>query len=96
MDRYTFRGEGTNVPHELGTAAPPGTASPAGAAAPAPCHVSSPSQFLPRVHNLDEQDSSRKHRFDRMDEVVITWINWSTSPTDQLPQPSFQGHPECP
>jgi hypothetical protein len=61
-------GKGPNVPHELGTAAPPGTAGPAGAvglasmagpagaAAPAPCHVSGPSQVLPHVHNLDEQD----------------------------------------
>jgi hypothetical protein len=29
-----------------------------------------------------------------MDEVVITWINGSTSPADQPPQPSFQDHPE--
>jgi hypothetical protein len=43
-------GKGTNVPHELGTASPPGTA------APALCHVYGPSQVLPRVHNLDEQD----------------------------------------
>jgi hypothetical protein len=35
MDRYTFRGEGTNVPHELGTAGPPGTTGLAGAANPA-------------------------------------------------------------
>jgi hypothetical protein len=27
-----------------------------GAAAPALCHVYGPSQVLPRVHNLDEQD----------------------------------------
>jgi hypothetical protein len=33
---------------------------------------------------------------DRMDEVVITWINGSTSPADQLPQPSNQGHHERP
>jgi hypothetical protein len=50
------------VPHELGTAAPLGTAGPAGvaglagAAAPALCHISGPSQVLPRVYNLDEQD----------------------------------------
>jgi hypothetical protein len=68
MDRYTFRGNGTNVPHELGTATPPGTdghagaagmavaAGPAGAATPALCHVSGPSQVLPHMHNLDEQD----------------------------------------
>jgi hypothetical protein len=31
---------------------------------------------------------------DQMDEVVITWINGSTSPADQPPQPSFQEHPE--
>jgi hypothetical protein len=55
-------GKGTNVPHEPGTAAPPGTTDPAsvadlaGAAAPTPCHVSGPSHFPPRVHNLDEQD----------------------------------------
>jgi hypothetical protein len=34
------------------------------------------------------------HWFDRMDEVVITWINGSTFPVDQPPQPSFQEHPE--
>jgi hypothetical protein len=56
MDRYTFRGGGTNVPHEPGTAAPTGTAGPAGAAAPAPCHVLGPNQVLPCVHNLDERD----------------------------------------
>jgi hypothetical protein len=61
-------GKGTNVPHELGTIAPPGTtgpagaadltvaASPAGAAAPAPCHIFGPSQVFPHVHKLDEQD----------------------------------------
>jgi hypothetical protein len=88
------------VPHEPGTAAPPGTAGPAGAAGlavavgPASCHVLGPEHFLPRMHNLDERDLSRKHRFDRMDKVVITWINGSTSPADQPPQPSFQEHPE--
>jgi hypothetical protein len=49
---------------------------------------------LPRVHNLDERHWSRKRRFDRMDEVMITWINGSTSRADQPPQPSFQDHPE--
>jgi hypothetical protein len=63
------------MPHNPGTAAPPGTAGPAGAAAPAPCHVPSPKHFLPHMHNLYERDWSRKHWFDRMDEVVITWIN---------------------
>jgi hypothetical protein len=63
MDRYTLRGgNGANVPHEPGTAAPRGTAGPAGVAglagatAPAPCHVLGPNQVLPRVHNLDERD----------------------------------------
>jgi hypothetical protein len=56
MGRNTFRGNGTNVPHELGSAAPPDTAGLAGAAAPAPCHVSDPNHFLPCVHNLDEHD----------------------------------------
>jgi hypothetical protein len=65
-----------------------------GATGLAPCHVLGPEHFLPRVHNLDERDLSRKRRFDRMDEVVITWINGSTSLADQLPQPSFQEHPE--
>jgi hypothetical protein len=50
------------INNELGTAAPPGTVGPAsaaglaGAATPAPCHVFGPNHFLPRVHNLDEQD----------------------------------------
>jgi hypothetical protein len=65
-----------------------------GVAAPTPCHVLGPKHFLPRVHNLDERDWSRKRRFDRMDEVMITWINGSTSSADQLPRPSFQEHPE--
>jgi hypothetical protein len=64
-----------------------------GAAGPAPCHVLTPEHFLPHVHNLYEQDLSRKCRFDQMDEVVITWINGSTSPSDQPPQPSFQEYP---
>jgi hypothetical protein len=66
----------------------------AGATGPAPCHVLTPEHILPRVHNLDERDLSRKCRFDRTDEVVINWINGSTSPTDQPPQPSFQEHLE--
>jgi hypothetical protein len=37
-----------------------------GAAGPAPCHVLSLEHFLPRVHNLDERDLSRKRRFDRV------------------------------
>jgi hypothetical protein len=88
------------VPQEPGTAAPPGTTGPAGVvvlegvAGPAPWHILGPEHFLPRVHNLDERDLSRKHRCDRMDEVVITWINGSTSPVDQPPQTSFQEHPE--
>jgi hypothetical protein len=49
-------GKGPNVPHELGMDAQPGTVGPAGAAAPGPCHVFGPSQVLPHVHNLDEQD----------------------------------------
>jgi hypothetical protein len=65
-----------------------------GAAGPTPCHVLGPKRFLPRMHNLDERDLSRKCRFNRMDEVVITWINGSTSPTDQPPQSSFQEHHE--
>jgi hypothetical protein len=82
------------VPHETGTAAPPGTAGLASAASPALCHVLAPEHFLPHVHNLDERDLSRKRWFDRMDEVVITWINGSTSSADQPPQLSFQEHPE--
>jgi hypothetical protein len=45
-----------------------------GATAPASCHVLCPNQVLLHMHNLDERDGSRKHQFDRMDEVVITWI----------------------
>jgi hypothetical protein len=85
---------GANVPHEPDTAAPPGTVGPGRCGRPCPCHVLSPEHFLPHVHNLDERDLSRKYQFDRMDEVVITWINGSTSPTDQPAQPSFQEHSE--
>jgi hypothetical protein len=46
------------------------------------------------VHNLDERDLLGKCQFDQMDEVVITWINGSTSPFNQPQQPSFQEHPE--
>jgi hypothetical protein len=76
MGRYTFLGEiGTNVPHGLGTVAPPGVAGPAGAAGPTPWLVPSPMHLLSRGHNLDEQDPPRKHQFDRMEEVRITRIN---------------------
>jgi hypothetical protein len=55
-------GNGANVPHEPGTAAPPGTAGLArvaalpGAAGPALCHVLGPNRVLPPMHNLDERD----------------------------------------
>jgi hypothetical protein len=52
--------------------------------------------LLSRGHNLDERDPLRKRQFDRMDEVWITWINGSTCPADQPPQPSFQGNPRRP
>jgi hypothetical protein len=90
------------VPHGLGTAAPPGMASPAGAAdpigaaAPALWHASSSTHLLSRGHNFDERDRPRKRRFGLMDEVRITWINGSTCPADQRPQPSFQGNPRRP
>jgi hypothetical protein len=49
-------GKGTNVPHELGTTAPPGTADPAGAVGPARCgrtcpvpHLQSESRPSPRA-----------------------------------------------
>jgi hypothetical protein len=35
-----------------------------GAVDPTSCHVPASEHFLPRVHNLDEQDLSRKRRFD--------------------------------
>jgi hypothetical protein len=57
-------------------------------------HVLALERFLPHVQNLDERDLSRKHRVDRMDEVVINWTNGSTSPADQPPQPSFQEYPK--
>jgi hypothetical protein len=76
MDMYTFRGGRDQRATRVGTAGP------------ALCHVFGPNHFLPRVHNLDEQDLSRKHQFDRMGEVVITWINGSNSPANQPPQPS--------
>jgi hypothetical protein len=41
MDRYTFGGEGTNVPHELGMAAPPGTTG--------PCRCDQPYQVWPHL-----------------------------------------------
>jgi hypothetical protein len=42
---------------------------------------------------LDERDSLRKRRFDQMVEARITWINGSTFPAAQLPQPSFRSDP---
>jgi hypothetical protein len=75
-----------------GAAGLAGATSPAGAVGPAwcdrPCRCgrTCPAPRLrsesrsSRVHNFDEQDLSRQCRFDRMDEVVITWINGSTSP----------------
>jgi hypothetical protein len=67
-----------------------------GAAAPAPWHVAGPTHPLSRRHNLDERDRPMKRRFDRMDEVRISWINGSTCPADQPPQASFQGNPRVP
>jgi hypothetical protein len=52
--------------------------------------------LLSRGHNLDDRDRPRKCRFDRMDDVRITWINGSTCPADQPPQPSFQGNSRHP
>jgi hypothetical protein len=105
MGMYTFRGEmepTCHTSHER----PHHQAQPAlqvrpawqvrsalaGAGGPALCHVLGLEHFLHHVHNLDGQDLSRKRHFDRMGEVVITWINASTSPADQPPQPSFQEH----
>jgi hypothetical protein len=87
---------GTNVPHGLGTAEPPGRVGAAGAAGPAPWLVRGPMHLLFREHNLDERDPPRKRRFDRMEDVRITWINGSTCPAAQPPQPSFQGDPRHP
>jgi hypothetical protein len=92
---------GSNMPHGLGTAEPPGTTGPvgaaglAGAAGPTPWHMLSPMHLLSCEHNLDKRDPPRKHWFDRMDEVRITWINGSTCPAVQPPQPS-QGNPRRP
>jgi hypothetical protein len=103
MCRYTFLGEiGTNVPHWLGTAGLAGAAGLAGVAGPARCgHTcpvarTCPIHLLSHRHNLDERDRPRKRRFDRMDEVRITWINGSTCLADQPTQPSFQGNPRRP
>jgi hypothetical protein len=53
MDMYTFRGGGTNMPHELGTTAPPGTTSPAGvgslAGAAGPAGVAAPGPCMSPV-----------------------------------------------
>jgi hypothetical protein len=87
MGRYTSRGEMEPTCHTS-------QAWPHQQARPTPCHVLAPEHFLPHVHNLDERDLSRKHRVDRMDEVVINWTNGSTSPADQPPQPSFQEYPK--
>jgi hypothetical protein len=48
MDRYTFGGGGTSVPHELGTTASPGTTGPVGAAGPARCARTCP---VPRLRS---------------------------------------------
>jgi hypothetical protein len=84
------------MPHGLGTAEPPGTADPAGAASPTPWLVLGPMHLLFRGHNLDKRYTPRKHQFDRIKEVRITWINGSTCPVDQPPQLSFQGNPRRP
>jgi hypothetical protein len=66
MDRYTFRGgEGTNVPHELGTAAPPGTVGPAGA--PGPAGVVGPAKCgrtcpMPRLRSESSPSPCAQHR----------------------------------
>jgi hypothetical protein len=49
-------GNGTNVPHEPGTAGLQVQPALPGAAALALCHVLSPKHFLSHVHNLDERD----------------------------------------
>jgi hypothetical protein len=99
-------GRGTTAPP--GTAGPTGAVDlvgavglagaigPAGAAAPTPWLVSGPMHLLSHGHNLDERDRPRKLRFDRLDEVRITWINGSTCPVEQPPQLSFQGNPRRP
>jgi hypothetical protein len=102
IGKYTFWEKLEATCHRgLGMAEPPGTTGPvgaaylAGAAGPAPWLVPGPMHHLSREHNLDERDPPRKHQFDRMEEVRITWINGSTCSADQQPQPSFQGNPRC-
>jgi hypothetical protein len=76
---------GTNTPHVLGTAEPPGTTGRAGAVGPTLWCVLGSKHRLSLEHNLDEQDSQRKCRFDQMVEARMTWINGSTYPVTQPP-----------
>jgi hypothetical protein len=87
---------GTNTPHVLRTAEPPGPTEPADAADRTPWHDSGPKHPHSLEHNLDEHDSLKKCQFDQMVEARITWINGSTFPIAQLPQPSSRGDPRRP
>jgi hypothetical protein len=62
-----------------------------GAADPPPWHDYGPDHRHSLEHNLDKRDSLKKRWFDQRVEARITWINGSTYPVAQPPQPSSRG-----
>jgi hypothetical protein len=87
---------GTNTPHVPGTAEPADAADPLSPADPARLHAPSPECHYSHEHNLDECDSLKKRQFDQRVEARISWINGSTYPIAQPPQPSSKGDPRHP
>jgi hypothetical protein len=80
-------GEGTNVPHELGTAGPPGTtglagaANPAGAVGPARWGCTYP---VPRPQSQSSPSSRAQLGWTRLIKEMLDWPNgWSCNHLDQ-------------
>jgi hypothetical protein len=87
MDKYTVRGKGTNVPHKLGTAAPPGTTGPAGAtglagaAGPARCDRTCP---VPRLRSESCTSPRAQLGWTRLIKETSIWLKgWSCDHLDQ-------------
>jgi hypothetical protein len=82
MDRSTFMGgEGTNVPQELGTTAPPSTTGPVGAvgaagvASPARCGHTCP---VPRIRSKSSPSSRAQLGWTRLIKETSVWSNGSS------------------